>query len=115
MKPPIIIVNFKAYETSYGKRGLEMAKILEKVSIETSTEIIISVPATMISRLAQEVTIPVYAQHVDGVSEGAHTGAVTPEHIKDAGARGSLLNHSEKRVRMDELDDALKRMKKTWT
>lgn len=113
MKVPIILVNFKVYETSYGRRGLEMAKIVEKVALETSTEIIIAVPATMITRVAESVTIPVYAQHVDGVPEGAHTGAVTPELIKDAGAKGSLLNHSERRVRMDEMDDALKRMK-SW-
>ncbi|QKQ99131.1 triose-phosphate isomerase [Metallosphaera tengchongensis] len=112
MKKPIILVNYKTYETSYGKRGLELAKTLERVSIDTSTEIIIAVPATMITRISQEVSIPVYAQHVDGLPEGAHTGAVLPEHIKDAGARGSLLNHSERRVRLDEMDDALKRMKK---
>ncbi|MCG3108211.1 Triosephosphate isomerase [Metallosphaera sp. J1] len=112
MKVPIILVNYKVYETSYGKRGLEMAKIVEKVALETSTEIIVAVPATMITRVAEMVSIPVYAQHVDGVPEGAHTGAITPELIKDAGARGSLLNHSEKRMRMDEMDDALKRMRK---
>ncbi|AEB94888.1 MAG: triose-phosphate isomerase [Metallosphaera sp.] len=112
MRVPIILINFKAYETSYGRKAVQLAKMIEKVSIDTSTEIIIAVPSTMITRISEQVSIPVYAQHVDGLPEGPHTGAITPELIKDAGARGSLLNHSERRVRLDEMDDALRRMKK---
>jgi triosephosphate isomerase len=112
MKKPIILINFKAYENSFGEKGIEMAKIIEKISKEYSTDIIISVPATMIYRVAQEVSIPVFAQHVDSVSLGAKTGHITVEMIKDAGAKGTLLNHSEKRIRLDEIDDAIQKLKK---
>ncbi|AWR95164.1 triose-phosphate isomerase [Acidianus brierleyi] len=112
MKKPIILINFKAYENSFGEKGIQMAKIIEKVSREYSTDIIISVPATMIYKIAQEVSIPVFAQHVDSVSLGARTGHTTVEMIKDAGAKGSLLNHSEKRIRLDEIDDAIKKLNK---
>ncbi len=112
MKKPIILINFKAYENSFGEKGIQMAKIIEKVSREYSTDIIISVPATMIYKITQEVSIPVFAQHVDSVSLGARTGHITVEMIKDAGAKGSLLNHSEKRIRLDEIDDAIQKLNK---
>lgn len=112
MKKPIILINFKAYENSFGKKAVDLSKRIEKISLEYSTEVILAVPATMIPVLSQEVSLPIYAQHVDGVELGAHTGAITPEMIKEAGAKGSLLNHSEKRIRIDEIHDALVRMKK---
>jgi triosephosphate isomerase len=112
MKPPIILINYKAYENSYGQRGIEISKKIEKVSKDYNVPVIISVPATMIYRLSQETDLIIYAQHVDGLEHGARTGAILPEMIKDAGAKGSLLNHSEKRIRLDEIHDAIIRMKK---
>ncbi|QGA53291.1 triose-phosphate isomerase [Sulfolobus sp. E5-1-F] len=109
MKPPIIIINFKAYENSFGNKAIELGKKIEKISKQYSVEIILSVPATMIYRMTQEVELPIYAEHVDSVPLGAYTGAILPEMIKDAGARGTLINHSEKRLRADEIDDILKR------
>ncbi|AWR97383.1 triose-phosphate isomerase [Acidianus sulfidivorans JP7] len=112
MKKPIIIINFKAYDNAFGKKGIDIAKRIEKISIEYSTEVILSVPATMIPVLANEVTLPIYAQHIDSVDLGAHTGSITAEMIKEAGAKGSLLNHSEKRIRLDQIHDSLIKMKK---
>lgn len=112
MKKPIILINFKAYENSFGKKGIEIAKKIERVAMEYSTEVILSVPATMIPILSQEVSLPIYAQHVDPYPLGAYTGSILPEMIKEAGAKGTLLNHSEKRIRIDEIHDALVRLNK---
>jgi len=62
--------------------------------------------------MVQEVDLPIYAEHVDPVPLGAYTGAVLPEMIKDADAKGTLINHSERRLRADEIDDVLKRTRK---
>ena len=112
MKVPQVLINFKAYENSYGKQAIELAKGLEKISREYGVEITVSVPATMISRIAEAVSIPVYAQHVDPYSHGAHTGSVIPEMVKEAGAKGTLVNHSERRIRLDEIAEILDRAKK---
>lgn len=112
MKPPIILINYKAYENSYGEKGMEISKKIEKVSKEYGVPIIVSVPATMIHRLSKETELTVYAQHVDGLDHGAKTGSILPEMVKDAGGKGSLLNHSEKRVRLDEIHDAIIRMRR---
>ncbi len=112
MKKPVILINFKAYDTSFGRKGLDIAKKIEKVSLEYSTEIIISVPPTEIFRVASEVSIPVFAEHVDSNSVGAHTGSVIPEMVKEAGGKGSLLNHSERRIRIDEIAESVSRLRK---
>jgi len=112
MKFPILIINFKAYENSYGEKALQLSKSIDKVARESGIEIVVAVPSTMIHRISKEVSIPVFAQHVDAVPEGAHTGAVTPEMIKEAGAAGTLVNHSERRVRADEIDDVIKRSRR---
>ncbi|MEJ2778745.1 triose-phosphate isomerase [Stygiolobus sp. RP850M] len=112
MKPPIILINYKAYENSYGEKGMEISKKIEKVSKEYGVPIIVSVPATMIHRLSKETELIVYAQHVDGLDHGAKTGSILPEMVKDAGGKGSLLNHSERRVRLDEIHDAIIRMRR---
>jgi len=49
------------------------------------------------------VSIPVFAQHIDAVRFGANTGYVLPEAVKEAGAYGTLLNHSERQISMDLL------------
>lgn len=111
MKPPIILINYKAYENSYGVKGIEISKKIEKISKNYSIPIIISVPPTMIYKLSQMVELPIYAQHVDAVDHGAHTGSVLAEMVKDAGAKGSLLNHSERKIRLDEIHFSLSKMK----
>ena len=111
MQPPIILINYKAYENSYGEKAIELSKKIEKISKEYNIPIIIAVPATMIYKLSQIVELPIYAQHVDSVKHGAHTGAILPEMIKDANAKGSLLNHSEKKIRLDEIFEAVTRLR----
>jgi triosephosphate isomerase len=53
--------------------------------------------------------ILVFAQHMDPVRPGRGVGAVLPEALREAGAVGSLLNHSEKRLRPEELRMATER------
>jgi triosephosphate isomerase len=73
------------------------------------------VQAVDVYRVSREVLVPVYAQHADGIGYGAHTGWVLPEAVKEAGAMGALINHSEKKIRMEKsevsLDLTIKRCK----
>jgi len=112
LKPPLLVINFKAYSQSSGKKGLELAKVAEDISKETGVTIAVAPQLTDLAFIAQNVEIPVLSQHVDNVNPGAHTGHVTLEAIKDAGAVGTLLNHSEKRVRIDIIDDIVKKARK---
>ena len=109
LKPPLIIVNFKTYMESTGRRAVELARKCEKVSRELGVNVAVAPQAVDLARVASEVSIPVLAQHVDPYTPGAHTGSTLIEAIKEAGAVGTLVNHSEKRLRADEIDEIVKR------
>ncbi|MBU1199631.1 MAG: triose-phosphate isomerase [Nanoarchaeota archaeon] len=109
MHGPTIIINFKTYLSSTGENAVKLAKICEKVAIETHTDIRVAVVATDIHDVAEAVSIPVYAEHVDSYLPGAHTGSILPEHVKVAGASGTLINHSEHPMALEHVAETIKR------
>jgi triosephosphate isomerase len=108
---PFILVNFKAYAEATGDKALNLAKIAEKISKETEVSIGIAPQLIDLRKIAAEVNIPVFAQHIDPFKPGAYTGYVTAEAIKDAGAAGSLINHSERKIKLSEIDEVVNRLK----
>lgn len=109
LQPPLIIVNFKTYFESTGQRALELAKKCERVANEFGVNVAVAPQAVDIARIASAVSIPVLAQHVDPHPPGAYTGSISIEAVKEAGAVGTLVNHSEKRLRIDEIDEVIRR------
>jgi triosephosphate isomerase len=106
--PPVIIVNFKTYLESTGKRAVELAKKAEKVHRETSIYVGVAPQLADLSAVAQAVEIPVFAQHIDPIKPGGYTGHVLAEAVKEAGAIGTLINHSEKRLKLSDIDEIVK-------
>lgn len=104
-REPLLVVNFKVYESSIGRRALALGKAAEKVYLDFkgSATIIVAPPFTELRSLSESLEIPVFAQHADPVELGAFTGSVPPEAIKEAGAAGFMANHSERRLRLDEI------------
>ncbi len=109
---PVIIINFKTYQQATGKNAVKLAKICQQVAKASKADIRIAVQPTDLARVVKAVKIPVYAQHIDSYSYGKFTGFITAEAIKAAGAKGTLLNHSEHRLKVDELEECVKRAKK---
>tara|TARA_Y100000310_G_C20688999_1_gene820976 strand:+ start:1541 stop:2182 length:642 start_codon:yes stop_codon:yes gene_type:complete len=93
---PFMLINFKTYKKGSGKSSLEVAKACQKVNGKVNMAI--AVQAADIYKISKSVNIPVYAQHIDDIEYGSHTGWLLPEDIKEAGAAGTLLNHSEHRI-----------------
>jgi triosephosphate isomerase len=108
---PLILINFKTYSEASGKKGLQLAKVAEKLSKDTGVAIAIAPQLTDLAFIAQQVETPVFSQHVDEVPPGSYTGHVTLEAVKDAGAVGTMVNHSERRVRADQIDAVVKKAK----
>jgi len=104
----ILLINLKTYEEGTGAKALEIAKIANRFA-GGKTEIIIAAQATDIRLIASEVNIPVFSQHVDPVKYGSGTGWTLPESVKHAGAKGTLLNHSERRIDTETLRKSLSR------
>lgn len=109
---PAIIINYKVYEKSIGKRGLEIAKIAEKVMNETGVTIGIAPQLPDLRWIADEVYIPVFAQHADPLPPGSGTGYILLENLKDAGAEGVIINHSEHRLQLATIDELISRARK---
>jgi triosephosphate isomerase len=109
---PLVVINFKTYEEATGQKALELAIACDDVAKETNAEIIVCVQATDIYRIQQHVSIPVYAQHIDAADYGSNTGRVLPQAVQQAGAKGTLLNHSENRLRVDIIEASIEAAKK---
>jgi triosephosphate isomerase len=62
-----------------------------------------------IAPVVQAVSIPVFSQHIDAAKPGGFTGHVLPEAVKEAGAVGTLINHSERRLKLADIDAAVVR------
>jgi len=101
---PTIVLNVKTYAEATGVKALEIAKLMDKISQETGASMAIAVQATDISLCAKEVSITVFAEHIDPVKPGSHTGWTLPEAVKEAGAIGTLINHSEHRLKLADID-----------
>ena len=108
LKTPVIIVNFKAYVESTGKRAVELAKEAEKASKETGVNVVVAPQFSDLSRVAEAVDIPVLAQHIDPIGPGAFTGHVQVDAVKDAGVVGTLINHSERQLKLADIDAIVK-------
>ncbi len=104
---PIIIVNFKTYLEATGRKAVELAKKAEKVSKETNVYIVVAPQFADIATVAEAVEIPVFAQHIDPIKPGSCTGHVLAESIKEAGAVGTLINHSERQLKLSDIDTAI--------
>lgn len=108
-KIPAVVVNFKTYPEASGKEAVALAKLCEQVAHETGASIIVSPPFPDLGLVASSVNIPVFAQHADDVRAGNTTGHVTLENCKASGAVGTLLNHSERRIKVAEIHDLIGR------
>ena len=108
IKKPVIVVNFKTYKEGSGARAVKLAKICDHIATELKAHIVVAVQALDVGIVANSVSIPVFAQHVDGVPFGPHTGAISPQALKQAGAAGSLINHSEWKIPMQNIEVAIK-------
>ncbi|KYK21284.1 triose-phosphate isomerase [Thermoplasmatales archaeon SG8-52-4] len=108
---PVIVLNVKTYSEATGKSASELAILMDKISKETGASMAIAVQATDISLCAEKVDIPVWAEHIDPIKPGSHTGWTLPEAVKTAGAVGTLINHSEHRLKLADVDLCITRAK----
>ena len=107
IRTPLILVNFKTYIEATGKRGVELAKIADQVSRDSGVTIAVAPQFTDLKTVTEAVEIPVFSQHIDPIKPGAYTGHVLAEAVKAAGASATLLNHSERRIKISEIEEVL--------
>jgi triosephosphate isomerase (TIM) len=99
----LIVINFKTYSKSTGKKAVNLAKMISGA--------ILCVQTADISEIAR-LKKTVYAQHIDYFEQGRNTGFITPESVKNSGAKGTLINHSEHKLDYDVIKKTINRCKK---
>jgi len=108
-RTPSLVINLKNYDEIYSKFSIDISKISESVASETGVEIIVCPPNPVLYTVIENVSIPIYAQHVDDAKVGSSTGSIVPELIKSINCQGSLINHSEKRIPIKDIEKLIER------
>ena len=106
---PLILVNFKTYAEATGKRAFDLARTIFETGTRTGVKVAVAPQFCDITQIATGIGVPVFGQHVDGVGPGAYTGHVTADSLKAAGAAGTLLNHSERTIKLADIRNAITR------
>ena len=107
LSPPIFLLNLKAY--LWGKEIVKLAKAVEKIAKEVEVSFIIAPQVIDVYRVAEEVDLPVFAPTIDPITVGRGVGKNLPEAIKEAGACGVLINHSENQRTLREIRQCILR------
>nr|WP_303650216.1 triose-phosphate isomerase [Halalkalicoccus sp. NIPERK01] len=96
------MINCKAYPCD----PVEIGEIAYEVGEASGARIAVA-PQTARLESVAETGVETWAQHVDGNEPGSHTGSALAGSLAEAGATGTLLNHSEKRLRLADIDAGL--------
>ncbi|MES3161051.1 MAG: triose-phosphate isomerase [Halorubrum sp.] len=97
-----ILVNLKAYPCD----PIEVATAARDVAESAGVRIAVSPQAADIARVA-DTGVETWAQHVSPNPHGSHTGSTLAEAVAENGAVGTLINHSENRLRLADIDGSV--------
>ncbi|AFO56022.1 MULTISPECIES: triose-phosphate isomerase [unclassified Natrinema] len=102
-----VLVNLKTYPCD----PVEVAAAVRDVNDATDARLAVAPQAAHIERVA-ETGVETWAQHVDAIEYGSNTGHALAESVADAGAVGTLINHSERRLKLADIDGAVRAAKR---
>jgi triosephosphate isomerase len=97
---PLIAGNWKMNGTSSALDELLRIGQGFMHGLDTATDALVCVPATLLSRACERIKntpVKVGGQDCHAKENGAHTGDVSAEMLRDAGAKTVIIGHSERR------------------
>ena len=94
-----VLVNLKAYDCD----PVRIAEAAATVGSESDADLAVAPQAARLSAVAT-TGVETWAQHVSPVESGSHTGSTLASAVAAAGATGTLLNHSERRLTVANVD-----------
>ncbi|MBX0327266.1 triose-phosphate isomerase [Oscillochloris sp. ZM17-4] len=111
MRTPIIAGNWKMYKTVAEGREL-VAGLLAGLGQVADREVVVCPPYTALYAIGEQVAgtpITLGAQEVFSESQGAFTGAVAPQMLRDVGCTYVIVGHSERRQIFGDTDATVNR------
>jgi triosephosphate isomerase len=106
---PLVAGNWKMNGTRASLAELRAIGEGFRGGLDAKAEALVCVPATLVSRAAEAVAgspVSIGGEDCHARENGAHTGDISAEMLKDAGASHVIVGHSERRTDHGE-DDAL--------
>lgn len=94
----MIFINLKTYQIGTGEQAKIFCLEAEKLMHSLQVPLTILAQAVDIRLLTQNTALPIWAQHVDDVEYGKFTGSTMPFGIMQAGASGTMINHTEHKI-----------------
>ncbi|MBL6732320.1 MAG: triosephosphate isomerase [Candidatus Poseidoniaceae archaeon] len=107
MDKPLIVVNFKTYQTASGESAEQLAKVMEQVADRNYRMIAVVSAFDLASISTNTDKVEVWSQHLDPVGKGSHTGWLEPDLAIHRGAVGTVINHAEHKVPIDHVRDLM--------
>jgi triosephosphate isomerase (TIM) len=98
-----VLVNLKTYPCD----PIEVAEAVRDVDDRTDARLAVAPQAAHLESVA-ETGVETWAQHVDPIEHGSNTGHTLAESVADAGADGTLINHSEQRLKLADIDGSVR-------
>ena len=107
MDKPLIVVNFKTYESASGESALELAKNMDKFSDRNFRLVAVTSAFDLSSISSQTDNLEVWSQHLDPVGKGSFTGWLEPSNAISSGATGTIINHAEHKVSIEHVQNLM--------
>ncbi|QEN86812.1 triose-phosphate isomerase [Labrys sp. KNU-23] len=108
---PLVAGNWKMNGLTKGVTELDAIATGVAAGEAGGAEVLVCPPFTLVSRFAAQAAgqhIRIGAQDCHAKASGAHTGDISAEMLKDAGASYVIVGHSERRTDHGETDAAVK-------
>ncbi len=108
IKPPIFEMGLKGY--LFGEQAVSFAKLADKISSKYGISIIFDPQFVDIPNVSKETNkLFVFSQHMDYIQRGRGIGRILPEALKEAGVVGTILNHAEYKLKINDIHKTVKR------
>lgn len=105
----MIFLSLKTYKEATGQAVIKLLSSVSKVSKKQKVTIIPVAQPTDIYLIKKKLNIEVWAQHIDPIDPGRNFGFISAYAVKEAGATGVIINHSEHKLDKETIIKTIKK------
>lgn len=114
MRKPIIAGNWKMNNTI--KEGIQLIEDIKNTDLNKDVEAVVCTPFTSLTdakKALDGTSIKLGAQNMHWEKNGAYTGEISPEMLREIGVDYCIIGHSERRQYFNETDETVNKKLKS--